>query len=69
MAASVAGVPLLIYYTAGHQDLVKIDTVVRILIDRKWCVKDLTQAALRYASHVIHGEETAVSLFDDIIGV
>lgn len=70
MAASVAGVPLLIYYTAGHQDLVKFDTVVRILIDRKWCVKDLTQAALRYASHVINGQDdVAMTLFDDIIGM
>lgn len=64
----MAGIPLLIYYTAGHQDLVKFDTVVRILIDRKWSVKDLTQAALRHAAHVIDGREE-VALFDDIIGV
>lgn len=69
LAASVAGIPLLIYYTAGHPELVKFDTVVRILIDRKWSVKDLTQAALRYASHVIDGHEVTVALFDDVIGV
>ncbi|KAJ8971140.1 hypothetical protein NQ314_000872 [Rhamnusium bicolor] len=41
LAASVAGVPSLIYYTYGHQQLVKLDTVCRILVDRKWTVKDL----------------------------
>ncbi|KAJ8985511.1 hypothetical protein NQ317_015055 [Molorchus minor] len=39
LAASVAGVPAVIYYTCGHQQLVKLDTVRRILIDRKWTVR------------------------------
>lgn len=68
LAASVAGAPALIYYTAGHRELAKMDTVCRILIDRKWTVKDLTQAALRYSSHILHGKKVELTLFEDIIG-
>lgn len=69
LAASVAGVPFLVYYTAGHLDLAKLDTVCRILIDRKWSVKDLAEATLRYSGQVLHGRETSPSLFEEIIGV
>lgn len=69
LAASVAGAPALVYYTAGHRELAKLDTVCRILIDRKWSVKDLTQAALRYASQLLNGQEVTMTLFEDIIGV
>ncbi|KAG5866492.1 hypothetical protein JTB14_004014 [Gonioctena quinquepunctata] len=69
LAASVAGVPSLIYYTYGHQQLAKLDTVCRILIDRKWTVKDLAEAALRYSNHVLHGKELSGTLFEELIGV
>lgn len=68
LAASVAGAPTLTYYTAGHKELAKLDTVCRILVDRKWTVKDLTQAALRYSSRIIRGKEVELTLFEDIIG-
>ncbi|XP_019867161.2 uncharacterized protein LOC109596122 isoform X2 [Aethina tumida] len=69
LAASVAGVPALIYYTYGHQNLVKLDTVCRILVDRKWTVKDLAEATLRYSSQVLHGRENSRTLFEELIGV
>lgn len=69
LAASVAGVPALTYYTTGHKQLVTLDTVCRILIDRKWNVKDLAQATLRYASQVLEGRTTTSSLFEELIGV
>ncbi|KAJ8913560.1 hypothetical protein NQ315_017111 [Exocentrus adspersus] len=69
LAASVAGVPALIYYTYGHQQLVKLDTVCRILVDRKWTVKDLTEATLRYCSQVLQGRELSGTLFEELIGV
>ncbi|XP_074031145.1 uncharacterized protein [Leptinotarsa decemlineata] len=69
LAASVAGVPSLIYYTYGHQQLAKLDTVCRILIDRKWTVKDLAQAALRYSKNVLRGKELSGTLFEELIGV
>lgn len=69
LAASVAGVPSLIYYTYGHQQLVKLDTVCRILVDRKWTVKDLAEATLRYCSHVLQGRELSGTLFEELIGV
>ncbi|CAG9854201.1 unnamed protein product [Phyllotreta striolata] len=69
MAASVAGVPALIYCTYGHQQLAKLDTVCRILIDRKWSVKDLAEATLRYSSRVIQGKELSGTLFEELIGM
>nr|CAI5833228.1 unnamed protein product [Callosobruchus analis] len=68
LAASVAGVPYLSYYTYGHQQLVKLDTVRRILVDRKWTVKDLAEATLRYSKNVLHGRELSGTLFEDLIG-
>ncbi|XP_018336624.1 uncharacterized protein LOC108745068 isoform X2 [Agrilus planipennis] len=69
LAASVAGVPSLTYYTFGHAKLTKLDTVCRILIDRKWTVKDLVEATLQYASHVLLGRSVNGTLFEDLIGV
>jgi poly(ADP-ribose) glycohydrolase len=69
LAASVAGVPTLKYYTCGHQQLVKLDTVCRILVDRKWSVKDLAQATLRYSNQVLQGREVNGTLFEELIGI
>ncbi|KAJ8940164.1 hypothetical protein NQ318_019373 [Aromia moschata] len=69
LAASVAGVPSLVYYTCGHQQLVKLDTVCRILVDRKWTVKELAEATLRYSSQVLQGKELSGTLFEELIGV
>ncbi|CAH0558173.1 unnamed protein product [Brassicogethes aeneus] len=68
LASSVAGVPSLIYYTYGHENLAKLDTVCRILVDRKWTVKDLAQATLRYSNQVLHGREVSGTLFEELIG-
>ncbi|XP_044751105.1 uncharacterized protein LOC123311286 isoform X2 [Coccinella septempunctata] len=67
LAASVAGVPSLIYFTCGHQQMSKLDTVCRILLDRKWCVKDLTKAILKYSNQVLHGREISGNLFQELI--
>ncbi|KAL1491111.1 hypothetical protein ABEB36_011755 [Hypothenemus hampei] len=69
LAASVAGVPKLIYHTHNHQQLVKLDTVCRILVDRKWTVKDLAEATLRYSNHVLRGRELSGTLFEDLIRI
>ncbi|XP_066257056.1 uncharacterized protein [Euwallacea similis] len=69
MAASVAGLPFLIYYAHKHEQLAKLDTVCRILIDRKWSVKDLAEATLRYSNRVLRGEELSGTLFEELIGV
>lgn len=69
LAASVAGVPALIYHTCSHPDLSTMDTLIRILRDRKWNVKDLIEATLRYSSNVFHDRNENVTLFEDLIGV
>lgn len=69
MAASVAGAPSLIYYTCGNAELASLDTLYRILRDRKWTVKDLAEATLRYSTHMIEGRNENVTLFDELIGV
>lgn len=70
LAASVAGVPALVYYTCGHQQLAMLDTICRILIDRKWTVKDLAEATLRYSSQMITSKtKSAYTLFEELIGV
>lgn len=69
LAASVAGIPTLKYYTCGHKDLVKLDTVCRILLDRKWSVKDLAQAILRYSNQVLHEQDINGTLFEELIGI
>ncbi|XP_031346955.1 uncharacterized protein LOC116173569 isoform X1 [Photinus pyralis] len=70
LAASVAGVPALVYYTCGHQQLAMLDTICRILIDRKWTVKDLAEATLRYSSQMITPKTKSIyTLFEELIGV
>ncbi|KYQ50989.1 Poly(ADP-ribose) glycohydrolase [Trachymyrmex zeteki] len=70
LASSLAGTPRLIYYTSGNPSLSKLDTVSRVLIDRRWSVGDLAAATLRYAMHAIEERmEGKNSLFEEIIGM
>ncbi|XP_013166962.1 PREDICTED: uncharacterized protein LOC106117277 isoform X3 [Papilio xuthus] len=72
LAASVAGVPALIYYTFGNEKLFKLDTLVRVLVDRKWTVGQLTRAVLKFARQVLHEPHVIPdnhSLFDELIGI
>ncbi|KYN32482.1 Poly(ADP-ribose) glycohydrolase [Trachymyrmex septentrionalis] len=70
LASSLAGTPRLIYYTSGNPSLSKLDTVSRVLIDRRWSVGDLAAATLRYAMHTIEERmEGKNSLFEEIIGM
>ncbi|XP_012272786.1 uncharacterized protein LOC105695623 isoform X2 [Orussus abietinus] len=70
LAASLSGAPRLIYYTCGHPNLSKLDTVSRVLMDRHWSVGDLAAATLRFALQSI--EEKSISrnsLFEELIGM
>lgn len=69
LAASVSGVPSIIYYTSGHGELASLDTVYRILRDRKWTVKDLADATLKYSARMIEGRNENSTLFEELIGV
>lgn len=105
MAASVAGLPVLVYHTAGHEKLAKVsemhttprnisldslsifsiscslvqlDTVCRVLLDRKWTVGELAAATLEYAKDILDDEDTTHSttsnaesrcLFEKLIGI
>ncbi|RLU21970.1 hypothetical protein DMN91_006349 [Ooceraea biroi] len=70
LASSLAGVPRLIYYTSGNPSLSKLDTVSRVLIDRRWSVGDLAAATLKYAVQIIEEQvEGKNSLFEEIIGM
>ncbi|KYM89815.1 Poly(ADP-ribose) glycohydrolase [Atta colombica] len=70
LASSLAGTPRLIYYTSGNSNLSKLDTVSRVLIDRRWSVGDLAAATLRYAMHAIEERMAGKnSLFEEIIGM
>ncbi|XP_033219409.1 uncharacterized protein LOC117174413 isoform X2 [Belonocnema kinseyi] len=70
LAASLAGVPRLIYYTSGNSTLSKLDTVSRVLMDRHWSVGDLAAATLRFAIQTIEERlEGRNSLFEDLIGM
>lgn len=70
LAASLAGVPKLVYYTTGNPSLSKLDTVSRVLMDRHWSVGDLAAATLRFALYAIE-EQTGGknTLFEEIIGM
>lgn len=70
LAASLAGVPKLVYYTTGNPSLSKLDTVSRVLMDRHWSVGDLAAATLRFALCAIE-EQTGGknTLFEEIIGM
>ncbi|CAH0406054.1 unnamed protein product [Chilo suppressalis] len=72
LAASVAGVPALIYYTFGNEKLFKLDTLVRVIVDRKWTVGQLTRAVLKFARQTLHEPHVIPdnhSLFDELIGI
>ncbi|XP_026670453.1 uncharacterized protein LOC108626129 isoform X2 [Ceratina calcarata] len=70
LAASLAGVPKLIYFTAGNTKLSKLDTVCRVLVDRHWSVGDLVAATLRFALRTIEERtEGRNTLFEEIIGM
>ncbi|XP_075983574.1 uncharacterized protein LOC142981481 isoform X3 [Anticarsia gemmatalis] len=72
LAASVAGVPALIYYTFGNEKLFKLDTLVRVLVDRKWTVGQLARAVLKFARQLLHEPHVIPdnhSLFDELIGI
>ncbi|XP_011550648.3 uncharacterized protein LOC105382460 isoform X1 [Plutella xylostella] len=71
LAASVAGVPALIYYTYGNEKLFKLDTLVRVLVDRKWTVGQLARAMLKYARRKLHDPcaPDSQTLFDELIGI
>ncbi|XP_039765782.1 uncharacterized protein LOC120637822 isoform X2 [Pararge aegeria] len=72
LAASVAGVPALIYYTFGNEKLFKLDTLVRVLTDRKWTVGQLARAMLRFARQTLHEPHVIPdnqTLFDELIGI
>lgn len=70
LAASLAGVPKLIYYTSGHSSLSKLDTVSRVLMDRHWTVGNLAAATLKFAIQTIEERlESRNSLFEDLIGM
>lgn len=73
MAASVAGLPVLVYYTAGHEMLTKLDTVTRVLLDRKWTVGELASATLLHAQDVLentdHSKVDTQFFFEKLIGI
>lgn len=72
LASSVAGVPALIYYTFGNEKLFKLDTLVRVLVDRKWTVGQLTHAVLKFARQILHEPHVIPdnhALFDELIGI
>ncbi|XP_076282609.1 uncharacterized protein LOC143210048 isoform X2 [Lasioglossum baleicum] len=70
LAASLAGVPKLIYYTAGNPKLSKLDTVSRVLMDRHWSVGDLAAATLRFSLQIMEERmEGRNTLFEEIIGM
>ncbi|XP_076662626.1 uncharacterized protein LOC143365911 isoform X4 [Halictus rubicundus] len=70
LAASLAGVPKLIYYTAGNPRLSKLDTVSRVLMDRHWSVGDLAAATLKYSLQIMEERmEGRNTLFEEIIGM
>ncbi|XP_029167846.1 uncharacterized protein LOC114938189 isoform X2 [Nylanderia fulva] len=70
LASSLAGAPRLMYYTSGNPSLSKLDTVSRVLMDRRWSVGDLAAATLKYAGQTIEEQaEGRNSLFEEIIGM
>lgn len=90
MAASVAGLPVLIYYTAGHEKLTKVffffncnffinlfeffcfklDTICRVLLDRKWTVGELAAATLLHAKDILDDPfDQEQCFFEKLIGL
>lgn len=75
MAASVAGLPYLVYYTAGSEKLSKLDTVCRVLKDRKWTVGEMAAATLSHAKDILedpfyyNNDRNYSCFFDKLIGL
>ncbi|XP_055639878.1 uncharacterized protein LOC129777557 isoform X2 [Toxorhynchites rutilus septentrionalis] len=75
MAASVAGLPYLVYYTAGSEKLSKLDTICRLLKDRKWTVGELASATLLHAKEILedpfyyNNDRNYSCFFDKLIGL
>lgn len=71
MAASVAGLPVLIYFTSGNQRLTKLDTVCRVLLDRKWTVGELASETLMHAKTVLSDpyDKNCECFFEKLIGL
>ncbi|XP_059621626.1 uncharacterized protein LOC132265129 [Phlebotomus argentipes] len=70
LAASVAGLPVLIYHTAANERLAKLDTVCRILLDRRWSVGRLARLLLRHAKRMLdtHEDENSQEFLEKLIG-
>uniref|UniRef100_A0A182QAB6 PARG catalytic Macro domain-containing protein n=1 Tax=Anopheles farauti TaxID=69004 RepID=A0A182QAB6_9DIPT len=75
MAASVAGLPYLSYYTAGNEKLSKLDTICRVLKDRKWTVGELAAATLSHARDILedpfyyNNDRNYCMFFEKLIGL
>uniref|UniRef100_A0A182ING1 PARG catalytic Macro domain-containing protein n=1 Tax=Anopheles atroparvus TaxID=41427 RepID=A0A182ING1_ANOAO len=75
MAASVAGLPYLSYYTAGNEKLSKLDTICRVLKDRKWTVGELAAATLGHARDILedpfyyNNDRNYCMFFEKLIGL
>ncbi|BES95528.1 Poly (ADP-ribose) glycohydrolase (PARG) [Nesidiocoris tenuis] len=71
LAASVALLPHILYFTAENSELNKLDTVCRVLLDRQWSVGELISAVLKYCEMTIFNPENQdpLDLFEQIIGI
>lgn len=50
----------------------QLDTLVRVLVDRKWTVGQLARAVLKFARQTLHEPSVfaeSQSLFDELIGI
>uniref|UniRef100_A0A146LEU2 poly(ADP-ribose) glycohydrolase n=1 Tax=Lygus hesperus TaxID=30085 RepID=A0A146LEU2_LYGHE len=71
LAASVALLPHILYFTAENSELNKLDTVCRVLLDRQWSVGELITSVLKYCEQKIFqpDDHDALDLFEQIIGI
>ncbi|CAB0040648.1 unnamed protein product [Trichogramma brassicae] len=60
MSASMAGVPRLIYYTRGREELASLEHIERTLTERRCTVGDLVAEARRYAESVLREAQQSV---------
>uniref|UniRef100_A0A8D8LVQ9 poly(ADP-ribose) glycohydrolase n=1 Tax=Cacopsylla melanoneura TaxID=428564 RepID=A0A8D8LVQ9_9HEMI len=67
LASSVANVPQITYYTFSHFKLRKLDTICRVLLDRKWSVGDLVQCILNYVNTSLRHPNSNEDLFEFLI--
>lgn len=75
MAASLSGSKL-IYHTAGVEKLSRLDTICRILIDRKWSVGRLSRCTLKSNQYFLENPVQFVvdgtddkDFFDRLLGI